>query len=847
MAGDFFLIVDGNSLMHRAFHAVPAMDYQGTPTGALHGFLMMLLKVFEERKPAYCAVAFDEHAPTFRHLEYADYKAGRQKTPDELISQLRAIRELLPALHIPVYATAGYEADDILGTVGRLNAEKGIDTMLLTGDRDALQLVSDRVSLLFTRKGITETILFDPAGVREYFGVTPAQVTDLKGLMGDSSDNIKGVPGVGEKTAVKWLQEYGSLDNLLDHADEIKGKIGEKLRDNRELALFSRKLATIVPQAPVTIDYDACRTDGGAAGIPKLESLGLRMAAQRARKIWGEAAGEAAEEPPAPAEKPESLADAGAIRAWVSAIPAEAETALYVGMDRLSFAASGRCAEALLGQTTLLNDGLTPDAALEAAGQALDRPILTHDAKKLYHTLDQAGLPLPEVVWDTQLGAYLMNPLAKSYPLRDLGAEHAGTVLSRAAEQKKALKAQGMDSLYREIELPLSRVLFDMEKAGFRVDADVLRSLGRQYTKKTEELREEIYRACGVSGFNVNSTQQLGKVLFETLGLPAGKKTQHGYSTDAETLEQLTGAHPVIPMILDYRTYSKFNATYIDGLLRNIDASGRVHSFFDQTGTATGRISSSEPNLQNIPVRTDLGREIRRAFVADEGCVLVDADYSQIELRVLAHMSGDAAMTDAFLKGQDIHTRTASEVYGVPMEEVTHEMRSASKAVNFGIVYGISDFGLARNIGVSRWNAREFIERYLDRYPGIRAFMDGCKQKGRELGYAETIFGRRRPLPELKTGRTRAFGERVAMNMPVQGSAADIIKLAMVRVREKLRAQLPKARLILQVHDELLIEVNEAQAQEASALLKEVMESVVRLSVPLTAEVKTGKSWYETK
>ena len=850
MGGDCFLIVDGNSLMHRAFHAMPPMDFEGTPTGAIHGFLMMLFKVFEERKPAYCAVAFDEHAPTFRHLAYPEYKAGRQKTPDELISQLRLIRELLPELHIPVYAVAGYEADDILGTVGRLNTEKEIDTMLLTGDRDALQLVGNRVSLLFTKKGITETILFDPAGVREYFGVTPSQVTDLKGLMGDSSDNITGVPGVGEKTAVKWLQEYGSLDQVLAHADEIKGKIGEKLRDNKELALFSRKLATIVPEAPIVIDYEACRTDRVASGVSALRKLGLNVAAQRAQKLFGGA--EAPEEEPAdekaePAPETERLSDAEGIRTFASSLEAADSAALYVGADRLSLAGDGRCAEAALGQQTLLEEGLTPSDALTAASALLKRPLATHDAKKLYHTLDRYHLPLPEITWDTQLGAYLLNPLGKAFPLRDLGPENADTVLRRAAAQEKQLKALHMDALYREIELPLFRVLYDMEKAGFQVDADVLRTLGREYTKKTEELRDEIYHSTGVNGFNLNSPQQLGHVLFETLGLTAGKKTQRGYSTDAETLEKLIDEHPAVRMILDYRTFTKFNATYIDGLLRNIDETGRVHSYFDQTGTATGRISSSEPNLQNIPVRTDLGREIRRAFVARKGCLLVDADYSQIELRVLAHMSGDEAMTDAFQKGQDIHTRTAAEVYGVPMEEVTHEMRSASKAVNFGIVYGISDFGLARNIGVSRWTAHDFIERYLSRYPGIRAFMEDCKRKGHERGYAETLFGRRRPLPELKVGRTRAFGERVAMNMPVQGTAADIIKLAMVRVWERLKDEMPEARLILQVHDELLIEAPEALAQRAGELLKGVMESVASLSVPLVAEVQTGKSWYETK
>ena len=540
-----------------------------------------------------------------------------------------------------------------------------------------------------------------------------------------------------------------------------------------------------------------------------------------------------------------SLTSAAQIEAFIAAL--EDEPALYISASQLSLSDGKRWGEVTLSQD-LLSDGLMPEDALRAIRPLLDRPLVTHDGKSLYHLLDRFHLPHPELVWDTMLGQYILNPQEKSYELRAFADEDAFGLWSLAASQRQALGQAHMDGLMRDIELPLLTVLYDMETSGFQVDSDILRGLGREYTERSEQLKEDVYRLTGVHGFNLNSPQQLGKVLFETLGLRAGKKTQRGYSTDAETLEHLIDDHPAVEKILDYRTYVKFNSTYIDGLLRKVDETGRVHSFFDQTGTATGRISSSEPNLQNIPVRTDLGREIRRAFVAREGMLLVDADYSQIELRVLAHMSGDEAMTDAFVRGQDIHARTASEVYGVPMEEVTHAMRSASKAVNFGIVYGISEFGLARNIGVSRKEAGDFIRRYLDRYPGIRRFMEEAKQRGYDLGYAETIFGRRRMLPELKAGGPRrAFGERVAMNMPVQGTAADIIKLAMVKAHERLKQEMPHARLILQVHDELLIEAPAAQADAAAALLKETMESIVTLRVPLIAEVATGKSWYETK
>ena len=844
---ELLLAVDGNSLMHRAFYALPLMDANGVYTNAVHGFLSMLFKAMQELSPRYVAVAFDLPTPTFRHTAYADYKAGRRAMPEEMRPQFPILKEILAEMKLGVLTAEGYEADDILGTLAKKCREAGVDCVLLTGDRDALQLVGEGTRVLFTRKGITESTLFDAAGVKEYFGVTPEQVTDWKGLMGDASDNIPGIPGVGEKTALKLLNEYGTLENVLEHGQEIKGKLGEKVRDNAELAAFSKDLATIRPTAPITFDLSAFSAAHMADGLPALRKYQLNGMAGRLEKMSG---GEA----PAPAEAEEErsfaqaqLSNAAAIRLFIAQTQAQ-PTALHVTPTRMTLAVPGTCAEITL-QQDMLSEGLTPEEAMQALKPLMDRPLYVHDGKTLLHTLHDFGLPLPAFAWDTMLGAYLHNPQEKTYALNSFAREDAAGVLTLAQRQEKQLAEEGMLGLMRDVEMPLLYVLFHMEQAGFRVDGQVLSALGAEFTREAEELKEEVYRLTGVHGFNLNSPQQLGKVLFETLGLPHGKKTQKGYSTDAETLEKLTDLHPCIEKILKYRQVVKLNSTYIDALLRKMDASGRVHTTFDQTGTATGRISSSEPNLQNIPVRTEMGREIRKAFIAGPGCVLADADYSQIELRVMAHFSGDHAMVDAFRRGQDIHARTAAEVYGVPMEQVTRDMRSSAKAVNFGLVYGISEFGLARNIGISRREAGDFIARYFDRYPGVKKYMDEAVKQGYENGYATTLMGRRRQLPELKSSNanTRNFGERAAMNTPVQGTAADIIKLAMVRVHQALKAEGLSARLILQVHDELLIEAPAEEADRVAAILRKCMEQVYSLSVPLVAEVKTGESWYETK
>ena len=841
------LAVDGNSLMHRAFYAVPLLDTDGVYTNAAHGFLAMLFKAMQEVSPRYIAVAFDLPTPTFRHTAYADYKAGRRVMPEELRPQFPLIKEILGDMKLGVLTSEGYEADDILGTLSRKCRENGLDCVLLTGDRDALQLIGDGTKVLFTRKGITESTLFDSAGVKEAFGVTPEQVTDWKGLMGDASDNIPGIPGVGEKTAVKLLNEYGTLENVLAHGNEIKGKLGEKVRDNAELAAFSKDLATIRPTAPIAFDLNAFDISHMSDGLPTLRKYKLNGIAERLGKMapGAETAAESDEEQ---AEfSLEILRSADEISAFLRSIQGQ-KTAIHVSPTRLTVAGPGKLGEIQL-QQDMLSDGLLPDEAWQALKPLLSEKLYVHDGKALLHLLADMNLPLPQFAWDTMLGAYLHNPQEKSYALSQFARDDAAGVLVLAEKQQKQLEAEGMTALMRDIEMPLLYVLFDMEQAGFQVDGQVLSELGKEFTRQAEELKEEVYRLSGVSGFNLNSTQQLGKVLFETLDLPHGKKTTRGYSTDADTLEKLVDLHPCIAPILKYRQVVKLNSTYIDALLRKMDATGRVHSSFDQTGTATGRISSSEPNLQNIPVRTEMGREIRKAFITKPGCVLADADYSQIELRVMAHFSGDPAMVDAFRKGQDVHTRTAAEVYGVPMEEVTREMRSSAKAVNFGLVYGISEFGLARNIGVSRKRAGEFIARYFDRYPGVKKFMDEAVKEGYEKGYAVTMMGRRRQLPELKASNanTRNFGERAAMNTPVQGTAADIIKLAMVRVHDALKKEGLQARLILQVHDELLIEAPKEEEETVTRILRECMEQVYRLSVPLVAEVKTGNSWYETK
>ena len=831
---DIFLLVDGNSLMHRAFHALPVMDANGVYTNAIYGFLSMLLKVIKEENVQYLAVCFDEHGPTFRHTVYADYKAGRRETPPELRQQFGTILSLLDDMGIRRFSLQGWEADDLLGTLSLKGAAAGAAPLLLTGDRDALQLVGGGTELMFTRKGISETVRFTPSKVYEEYGFTPEQVTDWKGLAGDSSDNIPGVPGVGDKTAVKLLQEYGTLENVLENADKVKGKLGEKLVTFADQARFSKDLATDLRK-----------------GIPALEKLKLNSIIKRLDS--GENNGEAAERkgPEALAFEPTvQLDSAEGIGSWLEETKTAGPLCVYVSETAVSLAREGgKRAEISLGGD-LLSPGLDPAEVLGSlAGELKKGEAVVHNGKALLHMLDRCGLEKPESFgWDTMLAAYLLNPQEKSYRLGALCPdlpEDAGTLCSLAVWQKARVEEDGMMRLMREIEQPLSFVLFRMERAGFTVNTEFLRDLGSKYTAEIDEKREQVIAAAG-HPFNLNSTQQLGEVLFEELNLPHGKKTSKGYSTSVEVLEGLRFDAPeIIEPLLRYRQLTKLNSTYVEGLLRLVDGKGRVHSTFDQTATATGRISSSEPNLQNIPVRTEEGKEIREAFLPREGWVLLDADYSQIELRLMAHFSGDPALIDAFRKGEDIHARTASEIFDVPPEWVTPELRSRAKAVNFGLIYGISGFGLSRNTGVSRKEAAAFIEKYFQTYPGVKRFMDQTASEGADRGYAETLMGRRRYLPELRSPKApiREFGKRAAMNTPVQGTAADIIKLAMVRIDRALREAGLKSRLILQVHDELLLECPPEEAKQAAALLREAMEDAIELQVPLVAEVHQGQNW----
>ena len=826
---DTFVIIDGNSLMHRAFHALPPLsNADGVYTNAVFGFLSMLFKVVGDEQPRYLAVAFDLHGPTFRHKDYSEYKAGRKPTAPELRPQFDLVRECLEKMGVKILTCPTFEADDILGTFARRCEEAGIPALLVTGDRDSMQLVTKTSNVLYTRRGVSDVVRYTPEKVLEDFGVTPAQIPDLKGLMGDASDNIPGIPGIGEKTAIKLLSAYGTLENALDHAEaDLKGKQREKMIDGRMSGLMSKKIATITRYVPLDdVTLEDCRLGDMRGVLPLFEQLGLKTLTVRLLQLSGLRAEENAPAAPQIAWQDErQLLSEAEISTFISALPTDARTALLMREDGVSLAAANGAQALIPFAQGLLGGGLDPLCAAKALAPLLTgaRPLILWNAKRLKTEFASWGLPVTAVFDDDQIMQYLLAPQNGKYE----APENAAALLQQTLSDEHALDEQEMTKLYREIELPLLSTLYDMERDGFLVDCDELNRLGAQYDQQIAELKDEIFSLCGVAPFNLNSPQQLGSVLFDTLGLPAKKKTARGYSTDAETLNELAELHPAVDKILLYRQVAKLKSTYIDGLLRLTGRDGRIHTWFDQTIAATGRISSSEPNLQNIPVRTPMGREIRRAFIAPAGSVLVDADYSQIELRLLAHLSGDEAMCEAFTLGQDIHARTAAEVYGVPLDEVTPQMRSSAKAVNFGIVYGISDFGLASNLHISRKEAAEFISRYFARYPAIHRFMDACVSQGKAEGYSVTMYGRRRPLPELSSPNynRRQFGERAAINTPVQGAAADIIKIAMNAVHDELKASGLTAKLILQVHDELIVEAPEEERVHVETLLRRCMEN----------------------
>ena len=858
------VLLDGYSLMYRAYHALqsPMSAPDGTPTNAVHGFVMMMIKVIAEERPDCLAVAFDMHAPTFRKQLFDGYKATRKPMPDDLRAQDPIIRELIARMEIPILECPGYEADDILGTASAVCERAGTPVLLVTGDRDSFQLAGAYTTILYTRKGISDTCRVTPDYVRETYGVSPEQLIDVKSLMGDTSDNIPGVAGVGEKTALRLIQTYGSLEGTLAHAEtDEKGKLRERLMSGADTARLSRKLAEIVRSAPVEVNLEAWRLGRIDRAVPRLRELGMNMAAKRLTETAAQLGLQAPEQDAQPAAaasakrraKVARLSDLNELSALCDRLKGADWMAVYAGAE-LSLATPEICAALPLGGD-LLSSGVSEEEALSAVLPALASASCAElwDLK----TLRADAELLRGRAFDVMLAAYALNPQRASFDAEalcaqagvgDFGACPALALHELAQAQRMQLQAQKLDGIYAQIEMPLAYVLRGMEREGFKVDAEALRALGSSFDAQIAALTAKIFAAAGEE-INLNSPKQLGEMLFERMKLPAPKKTSRGWSTSAEVLEGLAEKYEICADILEYRKYQKLRSTYIDSLIQLRDARGRVHTHFEQTATATGRLSSTEPNLQNIPVRTALGREIRGAFVAEDGCLLVDADYSQIELRVLAHISGDETMIQAFRAGEDIHARTAAEVYGVPLEAVTQQMRSACKAVNFGIVYGISDFALAKNIGVTRAEARSFIDRYFERYSGVRAYMDAAVQSAREKGYAETLMGRRRYLPEINSGNfnVRSFGERCAMNSPIQGTAADIIKLAMIRVADALKAAGMRSRLILQVHDELILEAPEDEAAQAQQLLKNEMENVMRLSVPLTVDVNVGENWRACK
>ena len=848
------MILDGNSIVNRAYYGVrPLNAPDGRPTNAVYGFLAILQKLLDEQKPEAVCVSFDLKAPTFRHKEYEGYKAQRKAMPEELAVQIPMLKETLDAMGIRRYELEGYEADDILGTAASVCERAGWDCVIVTGDKDSLQLISDRTSVcnVKTRMGQTETIVYTPERFREEYGFEPKLMVDLKALMGDSSDNIPGVPGVGEKTAMALVQNYGTIENIYDNLDslDVKDGVKKKLIQGKESAEKSYWLATIVRDIPLKFkpEENLWNRDYTPELYGVFKGLGFNKFIEKWGLEPGGSIGAVAQDTKGlgrcalmTAEETETLITAVKSAPWVAVYSLEGLDSLEIcDGEKVYEAAWSRCGE---NYDRLLKTVFSPE--VKKAG---------HNVKDLMGLLMKEGLPAEGFVFDTALAAYLLEATESDYAPERISVRYTGREL-RGAEAVSALypvldanmKELGMEELYYKIELPLCRVLAEMEKSGFYVDRQALYDFGESLNAGINSLQESIWGHAGHQ-FNINSPKQLGAVLFDELMLPYGKKTKTGWSTNADVLEKLQDKHPIVKEVLDYRMLTKLKSTYAEGLLKVISEDGRIHTSFQMTVTATGRLSSTEPNLQNIPVRKELGAQIRKMFVAAPGMMLVDADYSQIELRLLAHISGDENMKEAFLSGEDFHTVTASKVFGVPVEQVTPTLRSRAKAVNFGIVYGISAFSLAQDIGVYTNEAKAYMDAYLERYHGVRDYMKSIVESAREKGYVSTIYGRRRYLPELKSSNfnMRSFGERVALNMPVQGTAADIIKLAMVNVHRRLKESGLKARLILQVHDELIVECPGDEAEQVRDILTEEMENAAHLSVPLVAEAHIGHSWAE--
>jgi len=825
------LAIDGNSLIHRAYWALPHMsDKEGRPTNAVYGFLSMLFKMAEIYEPTHIVVAFDKKGPTFRHAMFDAYKAGRKPTPEDLKAQIPLMKDALSILGIYYTEMESFEADDILGTLSLLpDTEKYI----VTGDKDALQLISDSAFVVLTKKGVTEVKQYDTAALKEEYGLSPAQIVDLKSLMGDSSDNIPGVPGVGEKTALKLIGEYGTLDNLYEHIGEMPpNKLREKLETNKEGAIMSRRLAEIDTRVPLDLDMQAAQFSG--FDHKRLQKMCEEYDFKSFLKRFDAAQPEItiATRPVSPDTLREEIG-----RSRFALLIGENDVRIALGED-----------EDLVVplKKTLLDEGYDLQEILDVLLPLTDERMVAFDIKGLMHLF---GRDIQNA-FDIMLAAWVLDPSFSKYDLASvLSRENlppcAASLLKLSNRQRKALDQNELSFIYDEVELPLATVLYGMEKAGFYVSADALAGLKEKYEAQIDALTKKIYEAAG-SEFNINSPKQLGKVLFEDLGLKAGKKKKTGYSTDIEVLEKLADSHEIVRLVIEFRQVSKLKSTYVDGLL-SLVKNGYVHTTFLQTAAATGRLSSVEPNLQNIPIRTEMAQDIRRAFVAPEGYTIVSADYSQIELRILAHIAHDEHLMDAFKKGQDIHARTAAEILGKDISEVTPEERSNAKAVNFGIVYGISDFGLARNIGISRKRAADYISRYFAEFSGVKRYMDNIIEQAHKDGFVRSLWGRIRYLKELSSRNynIRSFGERAALNSPIQGSAADIIKLAMIKAQKKLEAT--SSRMVLQVHDELIVYARKGEEDTVQDILKDCMEHAVEISVPLAVHVSRGNTWAEAK
>ncbi|NLL81947.1 MAG: DNA polymerase I [Tissierellia bacterium] len=890
MKKENIMIIDGSSLLHRAFYALPLLTTKrGLYTNGVYGFLTMLYKIKDEYNPSYICVAFDKKGPTFRHKEYEQYKGTRQSTPSELAQQFPIIKEILSYMNITTIEMSQFEADDIAGTLAKAGEENSLEVILVTGDKDYLQLATDNSKVLLTKKGITDLEIYDKDRIIQDYGIEPKQLIDLKGLMGDKSDNIPGVPGIGEKTGLKLIKEYGTIENIYKNIDNIRGKkLKENLLENESIAYMSRKLGEIITNVPLDHKFEELRVK--EPNWEELKSLYDDLEFKSLlNKIPEEHSGRIEEEIKEFKIKEIYESDFDCL---IDEMKSNRIFAFKFVIDESNYIENE-----IIGIGIKTSKDLTYYINFQEGYEKFavafkpvfeDKSIgkIGHNLKIDLVQLLRMGIEIETYTFDSMIAQYLINPSQSDYSINKISEEYLGyygvdkeELLGKGKKAKsfmdiskesimnhiaycleavfklepimsKIINSQGMEKLYSEIELPLIQVLANMEFLGFKIDASELERLGAEYDGEINDLTSTIYELAGEE-FNINSPKQIGEILFEKLALPVIKKTKTGYSTDVEVLEKLENNHPIASKILRYRQIVKLKSTYIDGLLNLINKdTNRIHSSFNQTVASTGRISSTEPNLQNIPIRTEDGRKIRKAFVADfPEYSLLDGDYSQIELRVLAHISNDQKFIEAFLKGEDIHKKTASEVFHVDLEDVTPDLRYRAKAVNFGIVYGISDYGLARDLNISRKEAKEYMDNYFNKFNLVRKYMDDIVEKGKEEGYVETILNRRRYIPELKAKNfnVRSFGERVAMNTPIQGSAADIIKLAMVKVYKELKNRKLKSRLILTVHDELIFEVHRNEIDEVEKLVKNIMENSIELKVPLKVDFAIGDSWYDTK